>query len=235
MKKFTIPALIIALGISVLGLFIYSAARTIVNSQRTVTVRGLSQREVKSDLAIYTLSCSFDGENLQQLYRSLTAQNELLVNYLKEKGFKEEEITVTSPYSHDNTDNYNYKAGITPHYSISNSVKVTSEDADAIEQLAKCDGELMARGLFVSTSVYYKFNGLNEIKPEMIEEATKNARQVAEKFAKDSGSKIGKIQSATQGQFSIFTNSPESDYSFDDADSKMKNVRVVTTMIYELN
>ncbi|MDO4190585.1 MAG: SIMPL domain-containing protein, partial [Bacteroidales bacterium] len=72
------------------------------------------------------------------------------------------------------------------------------------------------------------------LKPQMIEEATKNARTSAEKFASDSGEKIGKIQSATQGQFSIFTNSENSDYGYDDPSYMMKNVRVVTTVTFEL-
>lgn len=234
MNKLNIPALIIALGIAVLGLCIYSSTRAYINANHHVTVRGLSQRTVKSDDAYYTIYCSLDGDNAQQLYQTLTAENQAITAYLREKGFSDDDITITSPSTNDNTGNYNYKPGITKHYTISNNVTLHTNDVDAIEQLTKTEGELIQRGLFVTTSATYHFTRLNDIKPEMIEEATKNARAAAEKFAQDSGSKIGKIQSATQGQFAIFTNSAESDYSFDDASYKMKNVRVVTTVVYEL-
>ncbi|MCQ2349995.1 MAG: SIMPL domain-containing protein [Paludibacteraceae bacterium] len=234
MNKFNIPALIIALGIAVLGLCIYSSTRAYINANHHVTVRGLSQRTVKSDDAYYTIHCGFDGDNAQVLYQQLTAENQVVVAYLREKGFKEEDITITSPSTNDNTGNYNYKPGVTKHYTVSNSVVLHTSDVDAVEQLTHSEGELIERGLYVTTDAAFFFNGLNDIKPEMIEEATKNARVTAEKFAQDSGSKIGKIQSATQGQFAIFTNSQESDYSFDDARYKMKNVRVVTTVVYEL-
>ena len=78
----------------------------------------------------------------------------------------------------------------------------------------------------ISPPMRFKFEGLNEIKPGMIEEATKNAREVGEKFAKDSGSRLGKIKTANQGTFSITdrdSNTPE-----------IKKVRVVTSVTYYL-
>ena len=110
-------------------------------------------------------------------------------------------------------------------------VTVSSDNVDLVRQLILKQGELLKKGIAIGGNDYehqvqYDFNGLNELKPQMVEVATRNAREVAQKFADDSGSKLGKIQTASQGQFSI--------YDRDSNTPWIKNVRVVTTVTYYL-
>ena len=102
---------------------------------------------------------------------------------------------------------------------------------DLIRKLISSQGELLKQGVAITSGDYrynvqYEYTGLNKIKPQMIEEATKNARQAAEKFAEDSDSKLGKIRKANQGQFSITDRDANTPY--------IKKVRVVTTIDYSL-
>ena len=112
-------------------------------------------------------------------------------------------------------------------YNVTSVITVTSRDVDKVRRLMAKQTELLKQGIAIGNNfVSYEFTGLNDIKPQMIEEATKNARAAAEKFAKDSNSKLGKIRSASQGQFSIYDRDANTPY--------IKSVRVVTTVNYSL-
>jgi hypothetical protein len=119
----------------------------------------------------------------------------------------------------------------TYRYNITSVVTVMSNKIQLVRELMSEQGDLLNQGIAVSGQDYqyqvqFLFTKLNDIKPSMIEEATKNARAAAEKFAKDSESKLGKIQSADQGQFSINDRDANTPY--------VKNVRVVSTINYYL-
>ena len=116
-------------------------------------------------------------------------------------------------------------------YNVTSVITVTSDKVDLIRSLISSQGELLKQGVAVTSGDYrynvqYEYTGLNKIKPQMIEEATKNARQAAEKFAEDSDSKLGKIRKAYQGQFSITDRDDNTPY--------IKKVRVVTSVDYSL-
>jgi hypothetical protein len=116
-------------------------------------------------------------------------------------------------------------------YNITSVVTVMSDNVDLVRELMSEQGELLKQGIAVSGQDYqyqvqFLFTNLNDIKPSMIEEATKNARAAADKFAKDSESKLGKIQSANQGQFTVTDRDANTPY--------VKNVRVVSTINYYL-
>ena len=119
----------------------------------------------------------------------------------------------------------------TYRYNVTSVITVTSDKVDLIRKLISSQGELLKQGVAITSGDYrynvqYEYTGLNKIKPQMIEEATKNARQAAEKFAEDSDSKLGKIRKANQGQFSITDRDANTPY--------IKKVRVVTTIDYSL-
>ena len=120
---------------------------------------------------------------------------------------------------------YRYKANCV--------VTVVSKNVDLVRKLVTKQAELMRQGVTIvgneydeGSSVSYEFTGLNEIKPEMIAEATRNARKTAEQFAEDSESELGKIKTADQGQFSIEDRDQNTPW--------LKNIRVVTTVVYYL-
>ena len=128
-------------------------------------------------------------------------------------------------------DRYSNQENTAYRYNVTSVITVTSNKVDLIRDLVTEQGELLKRGIAVTGGDYryniqYEYTGLNTIKPKMIEEATKNAREAAEKFAKDSDSKLGKIRHAYQGQFSISDRDANTPY--------IKKVRVVTTIDYSL-
>lgn len=203
----------------------------IIKQDRTVTVRGLAEREVPADLAVWPLTFSSGNNSLSGLQSEVSLKTKKVVAFLKEHGLEESDFTVqatnitditTNPYMNQNERNFSYIAKQTI---LVRSPKVELVKA-ALEDSLKLAGEGIAVAQEYDSKISYEFNGLNAIKPEMIAEATRNARDAAEQFARDSKSNVGKIKTATQGFFSI-----------EDAAvglEERKNVRVVTTIEYSL-
>ena len=155
-----------------------------------------------------------------------------MVAFLKAGGIAEEEISVNPPTISDRqADNYGNEI-MNYRYKAKSVITVTSNNVDKVRQLISRQADLMKEGIALVTPEYdsnpvtYEFTGLNEVKPEMVEEATRNARLTAEKFAVDSDSKLGKIRSASQGQFSIEDRDATTPY--------IKHIRVVNTIQYGL-
>ncbi|OKY83955.1 MAG: hypothetical protein BHV69_11015 [Bacteroidales bacterium 52_46] len=229
--KKLIPALLIALGLLAIGVGIRSGFRSMSSAQRTVSVRGLSEREVKADKVTWPIVYQIQGNILPDLYDQTSTTNDKILAFLHNAGITDSEISINAPEAYDRaSNNYsdnNYKF----RYNISEVIVVTSSQVDKVDELIRQQGQLLKEGIALSANDYnypiqYEFTGLNDIKPQMIAEATKNAREAAQKFADDSESKLGKIQTANQGQFSIENR--------DQFTPSIKNVRVVTTLTYFL-
>lgn len=229
--KKLIPALLIALGLLAIGVGIRSGFRSMSSAQRTVSVRGLSEREVKADKVTWPIVYQIQGNILPDLYDQTSTTNDKILAFLHNAGITDSEISINAPEAYDRaSNNYsdnNYKF----RYNISEVIVVTSSQVDNVDELIRQQGQLLKEGIALSANDYnypiqYEFTGLNDIKPQMIAEATKNAREAAQKFADDSESKLGKIQTANQGQFSIENR--------DQFTPSIKNVRVVTTLTYFL-
>lgn len=231
MKNGKWEAAILAIGIIVGSLLIGNGLKDIPARNRVVTVKGLAEMEVKADKVTWPLTYKVLGNDMASLYNDIKTSNGKIIAFLKSKGIKDNEISVNAPEIIDTkADRYNN----TPQpyrYNVTTVVTVTSRQVDLVRNLINEQSELLKQGVAVTSGDYrynvaYDYTGLNDIKPKMIEEATKNARAAAEKFAKDSGSRLGGIQRANQGQFSI-----------SDRDSNtphIKRVRVVTTIDYLL-
>lgn len=221
------PALLIALGIIILGLCIKAGIDNIAYRDRIVTVRGLAEREVKADLVTWPITYSLAGNNLQNLYDQVSKNNDIIVKFLTSNGIKSDEISVNPPDTYDASSNRYRSDSFNFNYSINCTVTVTTRQVDKVRELLNRQSELLKEGVAFSNSyINYQFTGLNSVKPEMIAEATRNARAAADQFAADSESRVGKIKTASQGQFSI-----------DDSDSStpyIKKVRVVSTIVYYL-
>lgn len=218
-------------GCLVLGLCIVWATNANRSYERTVTVKGLCEKQVKADKVIWPVSFKLGGNTLSSLYSQVDAMNGKVVAFLKDAGLAEGDITLNVPTIEDNRAN-SYNSNAPFNYVITSVVTVCSGNVDLVLELQKRIGELIEAGVPVGTGnswetrTEFSFNGLNDIKPEMIEEATMNARLAAQKFAKDSGSSIGRIKTASQGQFSIENRDSNTPY--------IKNVRVVTSVVYLL-
>lgn len=232
MKNYRIEAAIVAAGLFLLGLFLYFGLGTFAERDRFVSVRGLAEREVKADHVIWPITYKITGNDLQQLYDNINADNEKIVRFLTANGMSKGEITVAAPQLVDlKADRYSNQLGVVDRYNVTSVITVSTGKVDAARALMSRMGELLKEGVAIAASDYgnsvsYEFNGLNKIKPDMIQEATRNAREAALKFAQDSESELGKIKNATQGLFSIEDRDQYTPY--------VKNVRVVTSVDYYL-
>lgn len=225
-----IAAALIAVGILAMGLAIRSGLRSITDSQRTVDVRGLATREVPANRVTWPIVFKQVGNDLPQVYAAVTETNNKIVKFLTNNGILQNEISIGAPLTNDlSTDRYNNQP-IPFNYSVQSVVTVSSEHVDKVRQLIDRQGELLQQGIAISSDysypTTYEYTELNSIKPEMIAEATQNAREAAMKFADDSDSRLGKIKAATQGQFSIENR--------DNYTPWIKHVRVVTSLTYFL-
>lgn len=226
-------AIVMSIAIIVLGSMLPIAVKDFRAFDRTVTVKGLCEREVEADKVIWPINYRVASNDLSDLTAKMESNRRTIVQFLKDGGIDESEITFSAPkisdkYSQEyvGTDNRRFR------YISQNVITVSTEKASKVQPLTTRVQELLKAGVIVSSENYwddniqYLFEGLNEIKPDMIHEATANARVAAEQFATDSGSKIGKIKTASQGTFSI-----------EDRDAttpQIKRVRVVTSLTYYL-
>ncbi len=223
----------IFMGLAALGYFLAGAAIQFKQFDRSVTVKGLSEREVKADIVIWPIEFTVADNNLENLYQTIDTNTSKIKAFLEKNAVQSEEITFSSPAINDKTAQQ-YSGGPAPQYRYSavQTVTVYSTNIDAVREVMSSLSELGKQGIVFSGGGYqyqteYLFTRLNEVKPEMIEEATRKAREVAEKFATDSQSTLGKIKKASQGQFSINAR--------DKNNPHIKKIRVVSTVQYYLS
>ena len=192
------------LGMMILGGSLILMISNMKSYDRCVTVKGLCEKEVMADKVIWPIIYKQGGNELGTLYNTVQEMNRTIIEFLKEAGVTDDEITVNAPSILDTRTNL-YGERNTYHYIITEGITVCSNQVDRIVKLQTEQAKLYEKGIPVgmgenwSHPTTYSFTGLNDIKPAMIEEATINARQAAEKLAKDSHSKLGKIKTATQG------------------------------------
>jgi hypothetical protein len=224
-------AIILAIAILGLGAFFYSAMLHSKDRDRVVFVRGLAEREVSADFVIWPIVYKEVGNDLVELSATLQSKSQILEKFLLENGIQKENITYSTPTIIDANSEL-YSGGKHAYRYVATAVAtVASNDVALVRKVMEKQSELLKNGIAFSGGDYqyrtiYSFNGLNGIKPAMIDEATRNARSAAEKFAKDSESKLGKIKTATQGVFSIEDRDENTPY--------IKKVRVVTNVQYFL-
>jgi len=231
MKNRIIEASILAIGFIILGLLFKASVDNFSDKDRYVSVKGLSEMEFPADKVTCPLVFKEIGDDLLKIYTSVNAKNDTIVAFLRAKGINEKDINISAPEIVDlQAERYGNERP--PYrYNVTSVITITSSDVPKIKALITQQSELLKKGIAIISGDYrylisYEFTKLNDVKPQMIEEATKNARATAEKFASDSDSKLGKIKHANQGQFSINDrdgNTPD-----------IKRVRVVTTIDYYL-
>jgi uncharacterized protein len=233
-----LPAALIGIGLASGG---WLAGKSLVESRlgfRTVTVKGLAEREVKSDFGFWPLRFTASGDTLEIARARLEEAQGKVDGFLKSAGFAEADIQVQNIMVEDRIAQF---GGGTPppdtRFVLTEDLIVKSADVDQIADASRRIGELLKEGVVFATDSYsagpsYIFTGVNELKGEMLTEATKRAREAADKFAVESGAAVGDIQNANQGVISI---SPSVEIPNDRPEKQiMKKVRVVTTITYFL-
>lgn len=218
-------------GLVVIGLMIPKAVNNFRSFERTVDVKGLCEKEVKADKVIWPVVYKVMANDIQEIYRQTDKGNDAVIDFLKKGGLDESEISIAIPSISDKFANEYGGNDRAYRYISTNTITVCTDKVDLVLELMSEQSELLKKGIYTAANkwenpVEFKYDGLNEIKPEMIEEATKNAREAAEKFAKDSDSRLGKIKNANQGTFTITDRDSNTPH--------IKKVRVVTSVTYYL-
>lgn len=222
---------IIAAGIIILGLCVKSGIDGFTNKDRKVTVKGLAETEVEADKVTWPILTKELGNDLPGLYGRINATTAKVKSFLKSNGIEDSEISVNAPVVVDlNAERY----GVAKHdyrYNITSTVTVTSRKVKLVRSIIARQGELLKQGVAVveggyGNEVSYEYVSFQKMKPKMMQEAIKNAELTARQFAEHSNSRLNKIMTADQGQFSIDNRDSNTPY--------IKKLRVVTTVTYSL-
>lgn len=226
-----ISALLLAVGIYAGGFFIGNGISNWNSGRRIIAVKGLSEREVPASVATWTVGYAVTGNDLDTINRKLSDNTKSVVAFLKGAGFDEKDMSVQPPALHDATMEPREKDTPPPpeRFRAEQSVLLRTAKVDLIKPALASASTLMANGVLLTGSCQpnYVYNQLNEIKPAMIQEATKNARIAAEQFSRDSQTSLGKLRNASQGWFQVENR--------DAATPERKVVRVVVDVDYEIN
>lgn len=221
---------LLAAGLWLGGVQVKEAAALWKQADRVVSVKGLAERDVKVDLVLWPLSYTVSAATLDHLQEQLRGDEQKIRAFLASYGFADEEMTTISPAITDRWESYYGDNLPADRYTAQGVVLLRTNQVDRVKATMPKVDELVREGVLISRSWEHQpqfiFTRLNDIKPDMIAEATREARKAAMQFAEDSGSRVGKIRTASQGYFTI-----------EDLDSytpEIKRVRVVTTIEYYL-
>ena len=223
---------LLAVGLGLLGYQLADGLLRFKAAERVVTVKGLAEREVAADTAVWPIRFSAADDDLQALYATLETQAGSVTRFLQDAGFTPDDISLSAPAIVDRrAQGYGNPSAQDLRYAGNATVTVYTRDVDRVRDATRRLTDLGKQGIALVGQDYgvrteYLYTALNDLKPAMIEEATRNAREVAARFAEDSDSRLGKIRTASQRLFSI-----------QDRDSntpQIKKIRVVSTVEYYL-
>lgn len=248
-KQNLVPAAII-LGISLIagltlgGYFVGKGVTRFKSDTRTVTVKGLVEKEVKADQAIWALNFRRAGEDIIDIHNKITFDRDTTVAFLKNQGFKDKEISRQPTRTIDKLarEYSQNQAGDRFRYVATSSVKVTTTNIDLVTKALGATEELLKSGVLLDgqqgegmANPRYVVTTFNDLRPQLLAEATKNARLTASQFASDSGATVGRICSANQGMIQIFgSDGNDESAPYSPTSTSVKKIRVVSTFAFEL-
>ena len=226
-----IEACVIAAAVVIFGLLLKAGLDNFTNRDRRVTVKGLSEIEVPADQVTWSITTVETGNDLQQVYANSSAKIGKISKFLTDNGIAAGDISVGTPLVTDNEADRWSADRIPFRFKIKTVLSVSSNEVDKVRGLISRQGELLQQGIAIINNEYsepvsYSYVSFQEMKPRMMEEAIANAQATAKQFTQNSCSRLGKILSADQGQFSI--------NSKDENNPQIKKLRVVTTITYQL-
>ena len=237
-------ALVLSFGIN--ALLIGRALQRFKMEDRSVNVKGLSEREVKADLVVWNLQIRFVYDNMLEGSTKIEEAKKKVVDFLVQNQISKDDIIIEGISVIDKRANQyeNVQQMNTPRYLITQIIQIRSSNVDLVQKVSRMTGELLQAGVVISNNEYgnpiqYYFTRLNDIKPEMISEATKNAREAALKFATENSSSLDRLKKANQGLFTIVDRTAalstgEGGYASSTIDL-YKKVRVVISAEYSIN
>ncbi|HMP55748.1 MAG TPA: SIMPL domain-containing protein [Novosphingobium sp.] len=229
-RRWLASALVLTVGLVAGGYLLGNGLVRAREADRSVTVRGLAEREVTADLATWTIAYSATASDLATAQTSVDRDTASIRAFFKELGFPADAIQPTGVNVSTYSDN-----GL-PRFTVRQRMTLRSTDIERAQDAVRRQFDLVRRGVVLEegSGMAYTFTKLNAIKPAMVAEATRDARASAEQFAKDSGTSVGTIKSATQGYFDIQARDGDSGGGWGVSDTPYKKVRVVTTVDFYL-
>jgi hypothetical protein len=215
--------LIISVAFVVFSLIIFFSARAFSAQASYVEVKGLSEKIVKADTAIWSISFDVKSNDIDSLYAEIERDTNIIHSFLTQKGFDASEINVAPVNIYQDT----YKDSLF-RYNSSTQLSVYTKKVDLVKSSSKDTLALVKQGITMSqNSIVFEFSDINSVKPEMLAEAIKNAKDTAAQFARESGSRLGSVARGSQGVFDISDKDPGS--------PEYKKIRVVSTLRFLLN
>lgn len=240
MKTTLAVAISIVVGLAAAGWLFSRGMSQFRMADRFVTVKGLAEKDAKADLALWTIKLVSTSDSLAQAQAKVDSDLEKVSAFLESKGLSSEEISAGRVEVIDLlAQQYRGEGASQSRYIVKSSVGVRTDKVDLIDQISRATGELVRSGVVLEENFgdggsdpRFLFTKLNDVKPEMIAEATASARRAAEQFAKDSDSRLGKIKRAYQGMFMILAR--DGDENVQESKYIDKKIRVVSTVDYYL-
>ena len=237
-RSAVLPAIIVGLclvlGLALGGYFVGKGAARFRSDVRIVTVKGLVEREVKADQAVWTLGLRRASENLQDAHARISADRDAAVAFLRKQGFAEAEIERQPTRTVDKLAREYGQPQAADRFRYVVTVDLVRTALGVTEELLKAgvvlDGEREG-----AANPRYVVSKFNDLRPQLLADATKNARATAQQFAADSGAQVGGIRSANQGSIQIFgMDGNDESGPFSPTSTPMKRIRVVSTFEFEL-
>lgn len=231
-----IALLLLAVGIAYASTNIYKGLTNFRIFDRYVTVKGLATKDVRANLGLWPIAYIETGNNLVELQGVMDARGQAILNFLQKNGIPNAQVELQRVNVQDLLAQSYRQGGVEQgRYILTQTYLVRTEDVQALSKAAKNVGDLIRQGIVLAQGGQgptYLFTQLNDVKPDMIAQATKNAREAADRFAADSGQKVGSIRRAYQGMFQILAR--DQTYTVSEAQQMNKTVRVVSTVDFYL-
>ncbi|MGB5092563.1 MAG: SIMPL domain-containing protein [Parvibaculum sp.] len=232
-----VAALLLGIGVAAGGFLMGQGFVKARLGDRSVSVKGLSEREVKADLALWALRFVSTGNELTATQAQVKANADAVLAFLKAHGFADADVEIQAPQVTDRLAQAYSSGPVESRFIIAQQVVLRSTDIDKVAKANSEVSQLIDQGVVLSNEYgpirpSYLFTKIAELKPEMIEEATKRAREAADTFAADSGSHLAGIRRAYQGQFEIQPR--DATPGAQETEQIAKTVRVVSTIEYNL-
>ena len=244
MKPQNITVGIAAIGLIIATIFFGNAIKNRNKADNTISVTGLGSKKFTSDLITWSGSFSKNNFDLKSAYDELAVDKNVIAQYLKSKGVKDNEmvfsaVDIQKNFRSYNDSNGNYVQGEFSGYNLTQSVSIESKEVGKIENISRNITEIINRGIeFTSSTPQYFYTKLAEVKQQMIADATKDAKERAEKIADNAGSSLGSLKKATMGVIQITAPNSNEDYSYGgtfNTSSKEKEATITIKLEYQVN
>lgn len=231
-----LPALLLAAAVAFAGWSVGQGMERFRMENRSVTVKGLAEQDVKSDFAIWTLTFRRGGNEFGAVQKELAGDRERVLAFLQEQGFGKEEVVIHPLQVRDLYAREWGSERVPLRYNGEGRVSVKSARVEAVATAAGQVDPLIQAGMQLASDdglggPSFQLRGFNEAKPKLLEEATRNAREQATKFAADAGASLGRLKSANQGVISVLDDDGS---NMDSGGTIGKRLRVVSTFEFEL-